>query len=158
MKLKVLELFAGTRSIGKAFEEKGHEVYSVEWDKQHENIDLYADILTVTSEQILKEFGKPDIIWASPDCTTYSIAAISTHREREGDGNLAPKSEKAKQSDKVNQHVLALIKELNPKYYFIENPRIFGRTIRTLNSNQCARMDSHVMSLLREGQKLEHKD
>ena len=135
MKLKVLELFAGTRSIGKAFEEKGHEVYSVEWDKQHENIDLYADILTVTSEQILKEFGKPDIIWASPDCTTYSIAAISTHREREGDGNLAPKSEKAKQSDKVNQHVLALIKELNPKYYFIENPR--GRSEERRVGKEC---------------------
>ena len=40
-KLKVLELFAGTRSIDKAFEKNGHEVYSVEWDKQHHNIDLY---------------------------------------------------------------------------------------------------------------------
>ena len=129
-KLKVLELFAGTRSIGKAFEEAGHEVYSVEWDRQHANIDLYADISTVTSQQILEEFGRPDVIWASPDCTTYSIAAISTHRQREDDGHLAPKSDKAKHSDEVNQHVLALIKELNPKYYFIENPRGGMRKIR----------------------------
>jgi site-specific DNA-cytosine methylase len=121
--LRVLELFAGTRSIGKAFEKFGHEVYSVEWDRQHENIDLYADILTVTAEQILKNFGEVDIIWASPDCTSYSIAGISHHRVKEPSGNLAPKSEYAKFCDKVNKHVLKLIKELQPKYYFIENPR-----------------------------------
>src|SRR5699024_10574670 len=123
MKLKVLDLFAGTRSISKAFEENGHETFSIEWDKQHENIDLYEDILKVTSDDIIKLFGHPDIIWASPDCTTYSIAGISHHRIKEDNGNLKAKSEKAIFSDKVNKHVLKLIKELNPKYYFIENPR-----------------------------------
>ena len=120
--MKVLELFAGTRSIGKAFEAMGHEVYSIEWNKDFEDIDLYADILTVTAEQILKEFGRPDVIWASPDCTTYSVSAISTHRRKEPNGNLRPMTEYAEFCDKVNRHVVELIKELKPKYYFIENP------------------------------------
>ena len=121
--MKVLELFAGTRSIGKAFEEKGHEVFSVEWDKSFENIDLYKDIYELSSKEILEKFGKPDVIWASPDCSSYSIAAISHHRKREENGNLAPVSEYAKFCDRVNQHTLNLIMTLSPKYWFIENPR-----------------------------------
>ena len=122
--IKVLELFAGTRSIGKAFEARGHEVYSVEWDKDFENIDLYDDIMNVTAEQIIRDFGHPDVIWASPDCTTFSIAAISHHRRKNLEtGNLDPVSDYAKFCDKVDQHVLDLIRELNPTYYFIENPR-----------------------------------
>lgn len=122
--MKVLELFAGTRSIGKAFEAHGHQVFSVEWDKRFDHIDLYADVLTVTAEDILSRFGRPDVIWASPDCTTFSIAAISHHRRKNPDtGNLDPVSDYAKFCDKVDQHVLRLIKELAPKYWFIENPR-----------------------------------
>lgn len=121
--MKILELFAGTRSIGKAFEEKGHEVFSVEWDKQHLNIDWYTDISQITAQDILNRFGKPDVIWASPDCTSYSIAAISHHRTREENGNLAPKSDYAQFCDLTNVNTLHLIKDLNPTYWFIENPR-----------------------------------
>jgi len=120
--MKVLELFAGTRSIGKAFEKKGHEVFSLEWDKKHENIDWYVDIGSITAKDIIKRFGYPDVIWASPDCTSYSVAAISRHRRKIGN-TLAPISEYAKICDIVNQNVVRLIKELKPKYYFIENPR-----------------------------------
>lgn len=122
-KLKLLELFAGTRSISKAFERRGHEVFSIEWDKQFKNIDMYEDVLMVTSNDIVKCFGRPDVIWASPDCTTYSIAAISHHREKDDHGNLVPRSSYAKQCDRVNQHMLCLILALSPKYWFIENPR-----------------------------------
>ena len=120
--MKVLELFAGTRSIGKAFEARGHQVYSVEWDKSFDRIDLYADIGQLTAQDILEKFGQPDVIWASPDCTTYSVAAISTHRQKEADGNLRPMTEYAEFCDKVNAHVVELIKELNPRCWFIENP------------------------------------
>lgn len=120
----VLELFAGTRSIGKAFEAAGHKVISVDWDKKFQDIDLYADIGQLSAEQVIELCGGvPDVIWASPDCTTYSIAAISHHRTKEASGNLAPKSDYAKRCDEINQHVLALIEELQPKYFFIENPR-----------------------------------
>lgn len=121
--MKVLELFAGTRSIGKAFEEKGHEVFSVEWDKHFEDIDLYEDIMKIEASDIVKAFGKPDVIWASPDCTTYSVAAISHHRRMDENGNLVPISDYARFCDKVNQHVLCLILTLSPRYWFIENPR-----------------------------------
>ena len=122
--MKVLELFAGTRSIGKAFEKRGHEVYSIEWDKSFDNIDWYVDILKISADDIIERFGRPDVIWASPDCSTFSIAAISHHRRKNPEtGNLDPISDYAKFCDKVDKHVLKLIKELRPKYYFIENPR-----------------------------------
>ena len=123
IRVKVLELFAGTRSIGKAFEERGHDVFSVEWDKRFGNIDLYEDILKVQADDIAKAFGKPDVIWASPDCSSYSVAAISHHRKQDDHGNLIPVSDYAKFCDRVNQHVLCLILALSPKYWFIENPR-----------------------------------
>lgn len=132
--MKVLELFAGTRSIGKAFGEKGHEVYSVDWNEDFQstlwdwlsgvNPTLCADIGSLTKQDIINFCGGiPDIIWASPDCTSYSVAAISYHRKQNPDGNLDPITEYAKFCDKTNQHVLDLIRELNPKYWFIENPR-----------------------------------
>lgn len=121
--MKVLELFAGTKSIGKAFEARGHDVYSIEWDKSFGGIDLYEDIMKVQASDIIEKFGRPDVIWASPDCSTYSIAAISHHRVKEDTGNLAAVSEYAKFCDRVNQHVLCLILALSPKYWFIENPR-----------------------------------
>ena len=122
--MKVLELFAGTRSIGKAFEKQGHEVYSIEWNKDFDNIDWYEDINKITAQDIIDRFGHPDVIWASPDCATFSIAAISHHRRKNPEtGNLDPISDYAKFCDKVDQHVLQLIEELQPKYWFIENPR-----------------------------------
>ena len=122
--MKVLELFAGVRSIGKAFEKRGHSVFSIDWDKRLEGIDWYRDISNITAGEILKAFGRPDVIWASPDCTTFSVCAIGKHRIKDKEtGYLYPVTEYAKYCDATDIHVLELIKELDPKVYFIENPR-----------------------------------
>jgi len=117
--MNVLELFAGSRSIGKVAEKLGHNVFSVDWEN-YDGIDLVKDISQLTKEDVP---FIPDMIWASPDCTTYSIAACSTHREN----TVNPKTEYAKQCDITNIHFINLIKEylkINPNLvYFIENPR-----------------------------------
>lgn len=53
----ILELFAGTRSISKTFEEKGHKTYSVEWDKTFKDITLYEDINNLTKAKVLDLLG-----------------------------------------------------------------------------------------------------
>ena len=122
--MNVLELFAGTRSIGKAFERHGHNVISVEWDKSFDNITIYDDVNNITAGRILSMIdGKIDVIWASPDCTSYSIAGISSHRRKNAYGELEAVSDYAHFCDTTNRHVLQLIKDLNPTYWFIENPR-----------------------------------
>ena len=130
--MKILELFAGTRSVGKAFEARGHEVYSVEWDKDFENIDLYADIGQLTARDVIARFGLPDVVWASPDCTTFSVMAISKHRRKNPvTKSLDPITEYARFCDEVDKNVLRIIRQLQeererqgrpPLIYFIENP------------------------------------
>ena len=95
----------------------------MEWDKKFENISLYADISKLTADDVIKLCGgRPDVIWASPDCSSYSVAAIFHHREKIGE-KLMPKTDYAKFCDYTNNHVLELIEELKPTYFFIENPR-----------------------------------
>lgn len=119
----VLDLFCGTKSIANAFEARGHTVYTVDWNAQFKPT-LCADIGKLTAQDIINLCGGvPDVIWASPDCTTYSVAAISYHRWKDWNGNLCPATEYAKQCDEYNKHLIALFKELNPRYWFIENPR-----------------------------------
>lgn len=95
--MNILELFAGSRSVGKAAESLEMNVFSVDWEN-YENINLLIDIGELTKEDVP---FVPDIIWASPDCTTYTIAAISTHRNK-----CEPKSDYAKKCDTVNNTLL----------------------------------------------------
>ncbi len=120
--MKVLELFSGTECMSNAFRARGHECYTVDWDSKFPST-LHIDIMELTADRILQEFGHPDIIWSGNDCTTFSVAAIGHHRRKNSiTGSLDPKTEKAAFADKVNRHTLDLIRELSPRFFFIENP------------------------------------
>ena len=77
--MRVLELFAGTQSVGKVAREMGFEVVSLDRD-------MAADIKTDIMDWDYKQ-QKPkhyDIIWASPPCAEYSRAKTTGVRDIEG--------------------------------------------------------------------------
>lgn len=125
--MKVLELFSGTEGISNEFRKRGHECFTVDWDKQFPS-SFHCDIATLTKGDILDKFGVPDVVWIGTDCTTYSLSAVYRHRKKNAlTGDLEPQTDYARKCDETNQHVLDLVrelKEINPNLiWFIENPR-----------------------------------
>lgn len=110
MAKKLLELFCGTKSISKAFDAAGWETYTVDWNKDF-NPTLCADIGSLTKEDLIELCGGvPDVVWMSPDCTTYSIAAIRYHRKKNTETDeLNPVSEYATFCDEVNSHIIDVV-------------------------------------------------
>lgn len=117
--MKVLELFAGSRSIGKAAEQLGMEVFSSDI-KKFDGIDYEVDILEFDVNQVP---WVPDIIWASPPCTFFSVASIGHHWNHDN----TPKSKNAELGMKIVLKTIEIIKHFekqNPKLkWFFENPR-----------------------------------
>ena len=114
IKMKILELFCGTKSFSNVAKERGHEVFTVDIDPYFEP-DLEKNILDLKIEDIP---FKPDFIWASPPCNCFSVASLRHHWE---DGQ--PKNDKVIEAMLYVVKTIALIKALRPKYWIIENPR-----------------------------------
>ena len=117
--MKMLELFSGTKTVSNTFKAQGYDVYTIDINPDL-TPDLVADIATVDAAYILKHFGKPDVIWASPDCTKFSWASGS--RNEFAKANTKPLSEGAREAINLVKHTLLLIEELQPDYWFLENP------------------------------------
>ena len=130
-KMKILELFAGSRSFSKVAEELGHEIYTTDIESFNK-IDQVCDIFDFNIDKMLNEFGKPDIIWASPPCTTFSVASIG-HHWKGGNQAYIPKTNKAKLGIEIVKKTDRIIKELNPEYWFVENPRGLLRKLNLIN-------------------------
>lgn len=110
----LLELFKGTGSVGKVF---SGETYSLDNDCSTKP-SICIDFLEWDYKTFLKN-NKVQAVWASPPCTTYSLAARDHHRRG---GEVI--TEEAKIADKIIDRLLLLVNSLPADIpWFIENPR-----------------------------------
>jgi|TARA_R110002020_G_scaffold172782_4_gene363257 hypothetical protein len=121
--MKILELFAGSRSFSKVAEELGHETFTTDI-KGFDKIDLVINILDLdfhllSQELFKKGIDKIDCVWASPPCTYFSVASIGHHWNKDH----TPKTLEAIVGCQIVRKTLEIIDKLQPDYFFIENPR-----------------------------------
>lgn len=115
--MKTIELFSGTKSFSKVAKEWGFETLTFD-NEVHLEPDRVVDIMVVDT------LPDCDILWASPPCTTFSVASIS-HYWVAG----KPKNEKTLHGIAMLEQTIKLIKKTKPKYWFIENPRGMMRKV-----------------------------
>ena len=125
--MKVLELFAGSRSVGKVADQLGWEVFSSDFEA-FEGIDYQTDILKF---DVSKVPFKPDIIWASPPCTGFSVAAIGRNWEKT-ETDAIPKTDTARLGIELVKKTIEIIDHFQPQYFFIENPRGMLRKLQIM--------------------------
>ena len=81
------------------------------------NADIKKDILDVSAHDFA---AHPFIIYAAPPCTAFSKAGYQYHWK--GKGNTRSLNENSKKYLLYYQKTISLINELNPQYFYIENP------------------------------------
>lgn len=111
-----IELFCGKGVITSTFRAAGWEMISLDNRKRKGVCEptIKLDILNARPGDFPK---RPGFVCASPPCPAFSNASGNYYFD-----SLIPK-ENAKHFIKLLQHTLYLIEEINPEYFFIENPR-----------------------------------
>jgi site-specific DNA-cytosine methylase len=114
--MKLLDLFSGGKCLEKPCQDLGIDYFSVDIDPALKP-DLVADISKLWVEDIIQ--FRPDIVWASPPCECFSVSSIGHHWNPDN----TPKTKDAAASIELVWHTIAMIKCMDVKYWFMENPR-----------------------------------
>lgn len=122
--MKTVELFCGTKSFSNYAKSIGHSTYTVDNDPELEPT-LVWDLLE--DPYISDRFWNyclngVDVLWASPPCTAFSVASIGRHWKG-GKNAYIPASQTAETGMLLVQRTLKTIRDMKPRWWFIENPR-----------------------------------
>tara|TARA_R100000654_G_scaffold64296_2_gene91818 strand:+ start:798 stop:1469 length:672 start_codon:yes stop_codon:yes gene_type:complete len=131
----VCDFFSGLHCWTKPLNGLNVKIFSIDNNPEYmDHTTVIDDFLNLTAQDVIDYFGgRPHVIYASPPCTTFSVASIGAHWTG-GKCAYIPKSEAAKKALLLVKHMVDLINELNPDYYFIENPRGVLRKLGILNN------------------------
>jgi len=117
--MKVLELFKGSGSITKFYENNNNvEVISLDILEEYKPT-IVSDIMQFDYKRF--DIGYFDIIWASPECKVFSQLQYTFIGRNWNDKSELYEAQK-NNSIFINK-TIEIIEYLKPKYYFIENPR-----------------------------------
>lgn len=104
--MRLLELFCGTKSVGKVATAFGYSVVSVDINPKFEPT-IVSDILKFDYKKFPP--GYFHFIWASPPCTEFSRAKTRGVRD-------------LKSAERIVRRTLKIIEYFKPKRFVIENP------------------------------------
>ena len=131
---RLLELFCGTKSVGKVFQQAGWEVVSVDICPEFKPT-VCCSVLDIPLDMP----DRFDVIWASPPCTEFSKAKTVGKRDFET-------------ADHLVLHTLALIRSLGDR-----EPSV-GRAQESNVHAGFAVRRRELLSLLRLGLPQKHED
>jgi len=135
-KLNTIELFSGTGSFSNVAHDLGHNTFTVDIDSSF-SPDLCGNILDYEIQEKIKiMLGSADVVWMSPDCTTWSLSAGNTYWTE----FRQPRNSKAIDGIKMMlfcRYVADYCVKHN-KIFFIENPN--GRAIWILDNKYLKRI------------------
>ena len=118
--MNVLELFSGTKSIGKVCDQLGWNSVSVDMIME---ADHKCDIMEFDYKQYPKDyFG---ICWGSPPCTAYSNLQSCWLGRKKADGQIYTKEKMESDmidADMIVKKTLEIIDYFECEYWFMENP------------------------------------
>lgn len=122
----LVEFFSGSKTVAKiAQADFNYRTFTVDISAALQP-DLSADILDLRRQDI-PDAGRVSLLWASIPCTTYSVMSLGHHWKKIVTGYRKyfyyPVSDDAKEAVRILGKTLQLIREINPDYFVIENPR-----------------------------------